>query len=34
MNSTEMNGAAAIRFIEAFNTAGWADLPAVVAVHR
>jgi len=31
MNSTEMNRAAAIRFIEAFNTAGWGDLPAVVA---
>jgi predicted ester cyclase len=31
MSSTEMNRAAAIRFIEAFNTAGWDDLPAVVA---
>ena len=31
MNATEMNRAAAIRFIEAFNTAGWDDLPAVVA---
>jgi predicted ester cyclase len=31
MNSTETNRAAAIRFIEAFNSAGWDDLPAVVA---
>ena len=31
MSSTEMNRAAAIRFIEAFNTGAWDDLPAVVA---
>jgi predicted ester cyclase len=31
MDSTETNRAAAIRFIEAFNTASWDDLPAVVA---
>ena len=31
MNTTETNRAAAIRFIEAFNTAAWDDLPAVVA---
>lgn len=31
MNPTEMNRAAAIRFIGAFNRAGWDDLPAVVA---
>jgi len=31
MSSTEMNVAAATRFIEAFNTAAWDELPAVVA---
>jgi predicted ester cyclase len=31
MNTTEMNRVAAIRFIEAFNTAAWDDLPNVVA---
>jgi predicted ester cyclase len=31
MNTTEMNRVAAIRFIEAFNTSAWDDLPSVVA---
>jgi predicted ester cyclase len=31
MNLTETNRAAAIRFIDAFNTAAWDNLPAVVA---
>jgi predicted ester cyclase len=31
MNAPEMNEAAAIRFIEAFNGAAWDELPAVVA---
>jgi predicted ester cyclase len=30
VNSTEMNRAVAIRFIEAFNNGAWDDLPAVV----
>ena len=31
MSSTQTNKAAAVRFIEAFNTSGWDDLPAIVA---